>query len=140
MHVEVENARFAALIGKLATFEVPASTIGDFALVLQRLREKNNGYCQLAVAQPHRPKSTGKFSQNNHAWGHATQIAKEVGDSPEGVLREACLQTPSYPSRMGRLGKPIPQRWSMASVEEAREVIETLHRQGAFLGMTLKEE
>jgi hypothetical protein len=138
--IEVENARFVGLAGRQVSFEVPTPTLNDFALLARRLYDKHNGYCQLTVGSPHVPKSTGPGSLNNHSLGHARQIAAEIGDSPEGVLREAMLQTPEYPSTMGKLGHLVPQRWSLASKTEAMAVIETLHRFAAFIPMTLKEE
>lgn len=137
--VEIENARILAAREGSIIFNIPAEYEDAVVLLAKRITVKNAGYCQLIFGPPFVPKSTGAFSQNNHAWGHARQIAAEVGDDPRAILREACLQTPDYPSSMGRLGKPIPQPWEEASITEASAVIETLHRQAAFIPMKLKE-
>jgi hypothetical protein len=136
--IEVENAR-VHFDGVSLMFLVPEEYHNAIALMARKLKDKHNSYCQLIFGPPFVPKTTGPFSQNNHAWGHSRQIAAEVGDDPRSVLREACLQTPEYPSSMGKLGKPIPQPWEDASITEASAVVETLHRQAAFLHMTLKE-
>ena len=84
-------------------------------------------------------KSTGPESQNNHAWGHARQIAQEIGDDPREVLREACLRTDEYPSHMSRLGTHTIDPWSKANSKQAAAVTETLHRIAAFLDIRLVE-
>jgi hypothetical protein len=137
--VEIENARIWNWDGLAISFEIPEEYHDSVVLMRRKLVDKHNHFCQLIFGPPFVPKTTGPFSQNNHIWGHARQIAAEVGDDPRSILREACLQTPEYPSSMGRLGKPIPQPWEDASITEASAVVETLHRQAAFLGMTLKE-
>jgi hypothetical protein len=87
------------------------------------------------------PRSTGKGSQNNHAWGHSTQIAKEIGEDGRDVLYEACIRSaPDYPTRMSAWGKVIPKRWSLATVEEASVVIERLHILAAELSVILWED
>ena len=137
--VEIENARLMSTGYTSLTFGFPEEYEVAAGNVALKIIDKHNRYCQLIFGPPFVPKTTGPFSQNNHAWGHSRQIAAEVGDDPRSILREACLQTPEYPSSMGRLGKPIPQPWEDASITEASAVVETLHRQAAFLNMTLKE-
>lgn len=95
-------------------------------------------FCNKKFTPPH--KSTGKYSQNNHAWGHAEQIAHEIGEDAREVLYEACRRAaPEYPVRMNAFGETAPKRWSEATKGEASAVIEELHRIAAFLSITLRE-
>jgi hypothetical protein len=95
---------------------------------------------QLIGHRPGSPRSTGPGSQNHHAWGHATQIGKEIGEDGRDVLYECCIRAaPDYPTRMDAFGKIVAKRWSMATVEEASCVIERLHQLAADLGIILIE-
>ena len=87
----------------------------------------------------YKKKSTGPESANNHAWGHARQIAQEIGDDPRDVLREACMRTDIYDTHMSAIGMQCPKPWSEANSKEAAAVIETLHRIAAFLDIKLIE-
>ena len=102
---------------------------------------KHSGYLTVDLSLPHKPRSTGPLSANNHAWGHATQIAKELdqGDDPRDVLYDACIATPGYPTRMNRFGRVVAKTWSKASTIEAASVIETLHRIAAEFSIQLIE-
>lgn len=87
------------------------------------------------------PKSVGKGSQNNHAWGHATEIGKEIGEDGRDVLYECCkMAAPDYPTRMNAWGEVVPKRWSLATVKEASVVIEKLHQLAAERGVILWED
>jgi hypothetical protein len=88
----------------------------------------------------YRRRTTGRHSQSNHIFGHATQIGEEIGEDKREVVRDACLRTPGYPSTVSKLtGQPVPKSTSEATTVEAAGVIETLHRIAAFLGIQLKE-
>ena len=76
-----------------------------------------------------KPKTTGRGSQNNHAWGHSTQIADVIGEDARDVLYEACIASaPHYPTRMNAFGKIVAKTWSQATTQEAFYVIEKLHQ------------
>jgi hypothetical protein len=138
--IEANNARYIGFQGERTVFEFPSEFHVPVALLGRKCIDKHNGYCRLTFDTPHKPKSTGPESSNNHAWGHARQIAVYVGDSPEQILRGACLETPDYPSEMTKLGTLKPLPWEEADSSQASAVIETLHRQAAFLNLKLKEE
>ena len=95
---------------------------------------------QFDIAKWYKKKSTGPESQNNHSFGHARQIAEEIGDDPREILREACFRTPEYPKSTNALGSIVPKSWSEANSKEAAAVIETLHRIAAFLSIRLIED
>jgi hypothetical protein len=87
------------------------------------------------------PRTTGRGSQNSHAWGHSTQIAKEIGEDGRDVLYEACIRAaPDYPTRMSAWGKILPKRWSLATVAEASIVIERLHQFAVELNIILVDD
>ena len=92
------------------------------------------------ISKYYKKKSTGPESQNNHSFGHARQIADEIGDDPREILREACIRTPEYPKSTNALGSIVPKSWSEANSKEAVAVIETLHRIAAFLDIRLIED
>ena len=92
------------------------------------------------ISKFYKKKSTGPESQNNHSFGHARQIADEIGDDPREILREACIRTPEYSKSTNALGSIVPKSWSEANSKEAAAVIETLHRIAAFLDIRLIED
>ena len=102
---------------------------------------KHGGFARVSIDRPSKPKTTGEESQNNHAWGHATQIASGLnqGDDPRDVLYDACIATPDYPTRMSKTGRVHAQSWSLATTVQAAAVIETLHRLAAEFAIVLVE-
>ena len=109
--------------------------------IADRCHKSHNDFCRISIERPSKPKTTGEESQNNHAWGHATQIAAglDQGDDPRDVLYDACIATPGYPTRMNKFGRIIAQSWSEATTVQAATVIETLHRIAAEFGIMLVE-
>ena len=109
--------------------------------IIERCQKAHNGFIKLSIAVPSKPRTTGELSQNNHAWGHATQIASGLtqGDDPRDVLYDACIATPDYPTRMNKFGRVVAQSWSEATTVQAAAVIETLHRLAAEFGIVLIE-
>ena len=109
--------------------------------IIERCQKAHNGFIKLSIAVPSKPRTTGEQSQNNHAWGHATQIASGLnqGDDPRDVLYDACIATPDYPTRMNKFGRVVAQSWSEATTVQAAAVIETLHRLAAEFGIVLIE-
>ena len=86
------------------------------------------------------PRTTGRGSQNHHAWGHATLIGKEIGEDGRDVLYECCIRAaPDYPTRMDAFGKIAAKRWSLATVAEAGFVIRKLHQLASDLNIILIE-
>ena len=120
---------------------IPAAFRDSARRVVEKCIEKHSGFCRLSLDRPSKPKTTGEESQNNHAWGHATQIASGLnqGDDPRDVLYDACISTPDYPTRMNKFGRVIAQSWSEATTVQAASVIETLHRIAGDFGIVLIE-
>ena len=109
--------------------------------VVERCQKSHNSYIKLSIDVPSRPRTTGEKSQNNKAWGCATQIAKGLGqgDDPRDVLYDACIATPGYPTRMNKFGRIVAQSWSLATTVQASAVIETLIRIAAEFGIILDD-
>jgi hypothetical protein len=138
----IPNAHIEAWspVGSLSVYF--SSSFSDaMSAVMERCRKSHNGYCKLSVDVPSKPKTDGEKSQNNHAWGHATQIASGLnqGDDPRDVLYDACIATPGYPTRMSKTGRVHAQSWSLATTVQAAAVIETLHRLAAEFAIVLVE-
>lgn len=109
-----------------------------FAYLFQKLGTK--AFWRIGFEKYYRRRTTGKHSQSNHIFGHATQIGDEIGEDKREVVRDACLRTPGYPSTVSKLtGQPVPKSTSEATTVEASAVIETLHRIAAFLSIKLEE-
>jgi hypothetical protein len=141
MSVVIPNAVVTELDHGRLTLMVPTFYQVKAGEVVDRCLKKNNGFCKVTIDVPAKPRTTGELSQNNHAWGHATQIAAGLsqGDDPRDVLYDACIATAGYPTRMNKFCRIVPQSWSMATTVQAAAVIETLHRIAAEFGITLKE-
>lgn len=118
---------------------------GDFsglAYLFETCEKKHGGYCSLVVDVPFRPRSTGKGSQNSHAWGHASQIAKESGDTVDAIMSEAKRRAISrgYPvDHVSKLIGPVPISQADASIEDEICLINELHQIADFLGIILEE-
>lgn len=120
---------------------IPAAFRDSIRQIVGRCIQKHGGFARVSIDRPSKPKTTGEESQNNHAWGHATQIAQGLnqGDDPRDVLYDACIATPGYPTRMNKFGRVVAKSWSEATTVEAAAVIETLHRLAAEFGIVLIE-
>ena len=109
--------------------------------IVERCHAKHGGYVKVSVDVPSKPRTTGEKSQNNKAWGCATQIAKGLGqgDDPRDVLYDACIATSGYPTRMNKFGRIVAQSWSLATTVQASAVIETMIRIAADFGIILDD-
>jgi hypothetical protein len=138
----VPNARVEGLTADGDLLVVIPPAFRDAArAVVNKCILNHSGFCRISLERPSKPKTTGEKSQNNHAWGHATQIAAGLkqGDDPRDVLYDACIATAEYPSRMNVFGVIHAQSWSEATTVQAAAVIETLHRWAAEFGIPLVE-
>lgn len=91
------------------------------------------------IAKPFKPRSTGKGSQNSHAWGHCAQIARELGAEVwevEYVAKVRAIKR-GYPVST-KLG--VPKSQADISTEECGYLIEEYHQLAAENGITLIEE
>ena len=65
--------RFRVQIGFI-TFRIP----DGFQGAIDSLAEKNERLT-VSISKPRKPRTTGPKSQNSHAFGHCSQIARETG-------------------------------------------------------------
>ena len=88
------------------------------------------------------PRSTGPHSQNNHEWGHATQIGSETGDTARSVLDGARwdAMTMGYSTKTNYAGKTVPVDLSEQNSKDASILIERLHQIAAFIPVKLIEK
>jgi len=85
-----------------------------------------------------RPRSTGPQSQNNHVWGHCQNIADQLVDPETGEpyynateIEQAMLRMSveeGYPTKMSPDGYEVPKSFRDATIEEAKIVIDVIHR------------
>jgi hypothetical protein len=124
------------------TVEVPKPFAGALDALINKVMAKHNGYMTVSFDIPHKPRTVGKFSQNNHAWGHARQIANYSGEDVEVVVYQECLRAEKrgYPCEINQFGDRVPKPFKEASTQEANYVIDMMHEDAAFLGIVLQEE
>lgn len=92
------------------------------------------------VAKPFKPRSTGEKSQNSHAWGHCTQIARELGMEVyevEYIAKVRAIKR-GYPVST-HLGLTVPKSQADISTEECAALIEEYHMIAAENGVKLTE-
>lgn len=137
----IPNSTIKSFIDGDLTVAIPIAFLDSVRQIIEKCEKKHNGFARISIDRPSKPRTTGEMSQNNHAWGHATQIASGLnqGDDPRDVLYDACIATPNYPTRMNKFGRVIAQSWSEATTIQAAAVIETLHRIAAEFGIVLIE-
>jgi len=127
----------------LIAFVPPSDEVAQECLrkVLRKCRDKHADYVKITVETPFKPRTTGKDSQNSHAWGHCTQIARELGMElyeVEYIAKVRAIKR-GYPVSL-KLGIPVPYSQSNISVEECAALIEEYHQIAAENGINLTEE
>jgi hypothetical protein len=124
------------LHGKQVLFDLPPDRMDE----IQAILEKHNGFLQITIDRPFRPRSTGKDSQNHRINGFIQQICVETGNDFDAV-KQWCKQqaiSQGYPAETFA-GEAFPKSEARASVEDAKILIETVERLAAELGIILKE-
>ena len=119
---------------------VPGVALRDkFRGLMEYAYQSRGGYISATYDLPRRPRTSGRNSQNNHIWGHATQLAEETGNDVDDVMREAKHRAVSrgYPVVKDSQGEPVRifgtgqfkgESSADISVEECSILIEELHR------------
>ena len=104
--------------------------------------KNRGGYVRVQVSPPEKKRTTGPGSQNNHAWGHAVQIAEYTGDSVDDVMTHAKREAfaDGYPFKTTSFGDIVALSQTEVSTEQEAALIESLHRIAAFLDLELREE
>ena len=117
---------------------IPRQVVAAF---MERIETKHKGKMRVVLDEPFIGRSTGRYSQNNHAFGHARQLGTYTGDYVEEYLRDACLRaaTKGYPTKVNQKGEIKPLPFKKASMAQAAIVIEQLHEEAGILGVKLIE-
>lgn len=129
--------------------QIPPSFKSYFNALLEWCYNNRSGFVYLLAEPPKKPRSTGRFSQNNHFKGHVRQISVEEHMSFEtteqGILHRALEH--GYPhdvdmsgSMKTFLGMPVPLPTSQASSDDYKILIETVHLVADELNIRLVEE
>ena len=110
--------------------------------LLATCRDKHSDFVCVTLAVPRKPRTTGKGSQNNHVWGHATQIATETGNEVDDVMdaaKERALKR-GYPYHVNKItGKIKPYGTEELDTEQCGMLIDELHMIAGEMGITLVE-
>jgi len=112
-------------------------------VLLEKSRQKANGYLTVNLSLPHRPRTTGWKSQNHHLRGHARQLCGYTGYTMNEMMQIIKEDTPSWPVEYQIFhGKKRQIYASEAdiSMEVAGEAIEICHVIAADNKWILKEE
>lgn len=102
--------------------------------VLDKCKDKNNGYVAVTLDKPRKPRTTGEGSQNNLFWELCTKIANEVGDDSDGMrdtengIKMRALSR-GYPFRVNKLtGEKVPESMTKVDTVQMSYLIDTAYQ------------
>ena len=106
------------------------------------MQKEHNGYILSDLKAPSRPRTTGKFSQNSHIWGHLQQIANETGNDVsdlEDYIKSKAIKR-GYPYHINQLtGQIVYASMQNINTVEAGYLIDELHQLAGELNIRLVE-
>ena len=109
--------------------------------LLERCRQKTNGYVCLTFDRPHKPRTTGDKSQNNLFWKLVEYIELETGGSKDEIemgIKERAVEERNYPTHLNPISKKmIPNSMKVIDTVEMSKLIETEYDIIAELGIVL---
>lgn len=125
----------------IVAFEIPTQFAPLF-LDLFRRGQKSNDHYRLRITLPHRPRTTGKHSQNARINGFIQQIAMTTGMPFQGLKEwlKAEAIGEGYPFVILPTGEVLGKSEADISVEEAAILINVIERIAAEWGINLVEE
>lgn len=109
--------------------------------LLSICKDKKNDFVNVTLDVPHKPRTTGKKSQNHHLNGHILQICNVTGndyDSIKYCVKMTAVEQLGYPY-VTVAGHILPKRERDCSTEECAKLIEAVHFVAANLGIVLEE-
>ena len=120
---------------------IPAGHLPAVAQLMANAERTHAGYLTITLALPKRPRTTGERSQNNHAWGHITQLAEETGHEVSEIEYIAKMRAVrrGYPIDV-IAGEAVPRSQARITTEECAALIDELHQIAAELEVPLIEE
>ena len=112
----------------------------DWPEILRQLDDKR--IYTLTVKRWYQKRTTGKYSQNHHIYGHAVQIGTCVGNTKFEIIMIAMERaiTKDYPTKILYTGKIVPMPESEIDSRTAGILIDELHMMAAELDIKLIEE
>ena len=120
------------------TVKIPLSRYTEWEM-LSNILDKHNGFAQVKITKPFKPRSTGAKSQSNHLHGHIQQIAAETYHTMSEIKDYIKTECPNWPSEEV-LGKLKPKSESKLSMEQEALVIEWVHALAYEQNIRLVEE
>lgn len=136
-----------SVIGTIVSFEVDSQSD---AIRLARYFTRNERIL-VDILPFYAKRSTGEHSQNNHIWGHASQIADHVGHTKTEVVEIALkyafnrgqVRAREHPVSgeivLGEDGNQLPVSSSQLNSKEAAALIDCLHEIAGFNEVKLIE-
>lgn len=118
----------------------PAMIRDSLHQLVMTAHTKHGGYVTVTVTTPRKPRSTGPESQNNHAHGHAQQLAEYTGHDIDEILTAAKFRAikRGYPfDTIG--GQIVPWSQARISTVECKHLIDELHQIADELDFVLEE-
>ena len=119
-------------------FEYPREYDPGVEMLMEYIQKLNTQFLRVDISPVKRPRSTGKNSQNNHVWGHCADIANQLRDPATGEatyntseVEEAMKRmavSEGYPTRLAPDGVEAPKPFRDATVEEAKLLLDVIHR------------
>lgn len=109
--------------------------------LLSICKDKKNDFVNVTLDVPHKPRTTGKNSQNHHLNGHILQICNVTGndyDSIKYCVKMTAVEQLGYPF-VTVAGHILPKCERDCSTEECAKLIEAVHFVAANLGIVLEE-
>ncbi len=113
----------------------------ELVQVIKECEEKGTLYFNLDVSLPHKPRTTGEYSQNHLINGVIQEIAAATGDD-FGYVKMYCKHkaiSRGYPYKTSKLtGKVMPYSEADIDTVQAGYLIDTILEVVAFLGFVSK--
>ena len=127
-----------SIVGNTIGLIVPRSHMEEVAAFTNLLARRKLTQACVKLSLPHKPRSTGKRSQNRHTHGHARQISEYTGLTPIEVFADAMKNGPepddgwpTYTDYMGNVRMNLHESQWPSHVSNA--VIEGMHRIEALI-------
>lgn len=141
--IELPAAKVTALTDRLTVF-IPKTHADAWALLAHYLKQNRTDQLYVKLDKPRKPRTTGYRSANTHIHGHATQIAKEVGESKSKIIFDAIdlamgKMGREFPTHTDYKGDIVPDGESNWDSRTAHHVIEALHQIASMIPVRLIE-
>jgi hypothetical protein len=123
------------------TFKIPEGFQGALDMLADSVK---TGQLTVKITKPRKPRSTGENSQNNHAWGHAMQLARHTGHSLHEIefIAKVRAITKGYPVKptLSPYGVPMVESQENIDTAECAILIDEYHMMAKEIDLELKEE